>query len=78
MGVWAPDGGWEKCFCQDCGSALFSRDPADPQRIGVRLGTVDGDPGVRPAYHQFIAYAAPWDELADDGLPRFPERRPSA
>jgi hypothetical protein len=25
--------------------------------------------------HQFVAYAAPWEPLADDGLPRFPEQR---
>jgi hypothetical protein len=73
--VWRPEGGFEKCFCGDCGSALFSRDPRDPQRIGIRLGSVDGDPGVRPAYHQFVAYAAPWEPLPDDGLPRHPERR---
>ena len=73
--AWRPEGGWEKCFCGECGSALFSRDPSDPQRVGIRLGTLDGDPGVRPSYHQFVTYAAPWEPLPDDGLPRFPERR---
>ena len=73
--VWRPVGGFEKCFCGDCGSALFSRDPDDPERVGIRLGTVDGDPGVRPAYHQYLAYAAPWEPLPDDGLPRHPESR---
>jgi hypothetical protein len=73
--AWRPEGGWEKCFCGDCGSALFSRDPSDPQRMGVRLGTVDGDPGVRPAYHQYVAYAAEWESIPDDGLPRFAEGR---
>ena len=43
---------------------------------GVRLGAVDGEPGVRPASHQFVAYAACWEELPDDGLPRYPEARP--
>ena len=42
--------------------------------IGVRLGAFDSDPGIRPSYHQFVGYAAPWEELADDGLPRYPER----
>jgi hypothetical protein len=31
---------------------------------------------VRPIYHQFVAYASPWEPLPDDGLPRFPEGRP--
>ena len=48
----------------------------DPEAIGVRLGAIDGDPGVRPSVHQFVAYAAPWEQIPDDGLPRYPERRP--
>jgi len=42
----------------------------------VRLGAFDEDPGVRPRVHQFVAYAAPWEAIRDDGLPRYPERRP--
>lgn len=76
MSVWKPQGGFEKWFCGDCGSALFSRDPQDPERISVRLGAIDGDPGVRPGVRQFVAYAAPWEPIPDDGLPRYPERRP--
>ncbi len=75
LGVWAPEGGFEKLFCADCGSALFSRPSADEDIAGIRLGAIDGDPGVRPAWRQFVAYAAPWEPLPDDGLPRYPERR---
>ncbi|MDQ3067089.1 MAG: GFA family protein [Actinomycetota bacterium] len=70
---WAPDGGFEKIFCGVCGSALFSRSPDDPPTIGVRLGALDGDPGIRPQWHQFVDYAASWEEIPDDGLPRYPE-----
>jgi hypothetical protein len=71
---WDPGGGgFEKCFCSNCGSALFSRDPASGETYGVRLGTVDGDPGIRPEQHQFTDYAAVWEPIPDDGLPRFPE-----
>jgi hypothetical protein len=71
---WDPGGGgFEKCFCSNCGSGLFSRHPETKGEIGVRLGTVDGDPGIRPAKHQFTAYAAVWEPIPDDGLPRFPE-----
>jgi hypothetical protein len=73
---WAPGDGWPKCFCGACGSALWSRDPVSGA-LGVRLGAFDEDPGVRPEYRQFVAYAAPWEPLPDDGLPRFPERRPA-
>lgn len=72
---WEPEDGWAKCFCSLCGGALWSRDPHDPQVLSIRLGTLDGDPGIRPGYRQFVAYAAPWEQIPDDGLPRFPEGR---
>ena len=72
---WAPDGGFAKFFCGLCGSALFSRDAENPDTVGVRLGSLDGDPGIRPQWHQFVAYAAAWAPLPADGLPRHPEGR---
>jgi hypothetical protein len=77
IAVYRPDQGFEKAFCSACGSALFSRRPDDPEVISIRMGSFDGDPGVRPSYRQFVAYAAPWEPIPDDGLPRHPERRPS-
>jgi hypothetical protein len=73
--AWAPPDGAEKWFCGDCGSALFSRSPGDHDKVGVRLGAFDEDPGIRPQVRQYVAYAAPWEPLPDDGLPRFPESR---
>ena len=75
--AWKPDGGWEKWFCGDCGSAMFSRDPDDHLQISVRLGALDGDPGVRPSARQFVAYAASWEPIPEDGLPRYSEGRRS-
>jgi hypothetical protein len=75
--VWAPEGGFEKAFCGECGSALFARDPADREVVAPRLGSFDGDPGIRPDARQFTAYAAPWEPIPDDGLRRHPERRPA-
>jgi hypothetical protein len=71
-----PEDGFSKVFCSGCGSALWSQDPQNPDVIGVRLGAFDDDPGVRPAHRQFVAYAAAWEDIPDDGLPRFPEGRP--
>ena len=74
MKAWRhPDGGWEKCFCRECGSHLFGRNPDDPAQMGVRMSAFDGDPGVRPSRRQFVAYAAAWEPIPDDGLPRGPE-----
>jgi hypothetical protein len=71
-----PPDGFAKQFCSACGSALWSRSPDDPRVVSVRLGAFDGDPGIRPGYRQFTAYAAVWEPIPDDGLPRYPERRP--
>jgi hypothetical protein len=73
--AYEPDGGFSKVFCSACGSALWSQNPEDPSVISVRFGAFDGDPGIRPTYRQFVAYAAPWEPIPDDGLERFPERR---
>jgi hypothetical protein len=73
--VYAPPDGFEKAFCAACGSALFSRNPADHDAIGVRLGSFDEDPGVRPSWHQYVDNAAPWEPLPDDGLERYPGPR---
>ncbi len=73
---WQPDDGFAKCFCSSCGGALWSRNP-DGAVKSIRLGTFDGDPGIRPQWHQFTAYAADWERVPDDGLPRYPEGRPA-
>jgi hypothetical protein len=74
--AWAPEGGLEKVFCGACGSALFGRTPDTQELVIVRMGAFDDDPGVRPSAHQFVAYAAPWEPIPDDGLPSYPERLP--
>jgi hypothetical protein len=69
--AWDPgDGGFPKSFCSACGSALYSRHPTDPDIMAVRLGSVDGDPGVRPSKRQRVETAAVWEAIPDDGLPR--------
>jgi hypothetical protein len=76
--AWEPGDGFAKLFCSACGSALWSRHPDDPEIIAIRLGAFDGDPGIRPSYRQFVASAAAWEQIPDDGLPRYPESRPPA
>ena len=40
------------------------------------MSAFDSDPGVRPSYRQFVAYAASWEPIPDDGLPRYDEVAP--
>lgn len=74
--AYEPPEGFAKDFCGVCGSALWARNPADPGQVAVRLGTFDQDPGIRPSARQFVSYAASWEPIPEDGLPRYPERRP--
>ena len=76
LGVWAPDdGGARKVFCKTCGSSLFGGTWPDGPEVSIRLGTVDGDPGIRPQCHTFVGSRAPWDEITDS-LPRHEEGLP--
>src|SRR5215210_3389406 len=70
--VYRPDGGMAKAFCSECGSSLFGGEWPDGPEVSIRLGSLDGDPAIRPQWHQFVESRAPWDELPDDGLPRYP------
>jgi hypothetical protein len=72
-----PDGGFEKAFCRECGAHLFSRNPEDHSQVAIRMSAFDGDPGVRPSRRSFVAYAAAWEPIPDDGLERYEEAKPS-
>ncbi len=65
--------GW--CFCSECGSSLAA---ADKGKIAsVTLGTIEGDPGIKPESHIFIGSKAPWHEI-NDNLPQFEELPPDS
>ena len=67
-----PEGGMAKAFCSVCGSSLFGGTWPEGPEVSVRFGALDGDPGIRPQYRSHTVSKAVWDELPDDGLPRFP------
>lgn len=63
--------GW--AFCTHCGATLAGTD--DGRVTSIALGTVEGDPGVRPGCHIFVGSKAPWYDITD-ALPRFDRRAP--
>ncbi len=73
MGVYetSPGIGW--AFCRNCGSSLGM--PKGDKLGEVTLGTLDADPGVRPAEHIFVGSKAPWYEITDD-LPQYEAQPP--
>jgi hypothetical protein len=74
--AYEPPDGFPKAFCSACGSALWSINPDTGHIASIRMSLFDDDPGVRPSYRQFTAYAAEWESIPDDDLPRYPERPP--
>jgi hypothetical protein len=69
--AWKPEGGFAKVFCGECGSALFGCPPDSDEFALVRMGVIDGDPGTRMQGRQYVANAAVWEPIPDDGLPCF-------
>ena len=77
--------GYRRGFCRVCGSPILNR--AEPHfrlvashpdtlaEFGIALGTLDDDPGVRPACHVFVGSKASWFEITDD-LPQYAELPP--
>jgi len=64
----SPGGGW--CFCDVCGSSLAGIEGG--RVTWIALGTVDGDPAVRPATHEFVGSKARWHDITDE-LPQYDE-----
>jgi hypothetical protein len=73
---WRPPDGFVKAFCSQCGGHLWSFNPRDPDQRAVRLGAFDGDPGVRPSFRTHVASAVVWEQIPDDGLPRYEGSKP--
>ena len=58
-----------RTFCRLCGSTLQFVSNQHPEAFGLALGTVEGDPGCRPARHICLRSKALWYEIGD-ALPR--------
>ena len=63
--------GW--CFCSECGSSLAGSEKG--RVTSITLGTVKGDPGIKPESHIFVGSKARWHDI-DDELPQFDEWPP--
>ena len=70
---YAPSPEGRRCFCSNCGALVAARYAG--KIFQITLGTVDGDPGVRPAMHIFVGSKASWYEITDD-IPTFAEWAP--
>ena len=62
-------------FCRRCGGGL-PRVSAGRAAVVVPAGTLDVDPGIRPAAHIYTAFKAPWFEITGD-IPQYAELPPA-
>ena len=76
LASWVPPDGFAKIFCSACGSALFGQAPSSGEISLVRMGVIDGDPGIRMEGRQYVSYSAVWEPIPNDGLPCFDEAFP--
>ena len=67
-------------FCKVCGSPVYNHNgpnshygkimPDSVDTVGIALGSLHSDPGVRPETSFFVTDKAPWYEITD-GLPQY-------
>jgi hypothetical protein len=59
-------------FCKKCGSPINSKFDQHPEVLGLPLGSLNNDPGIKPELHVFVGSKAPWYEITD-ALPQHDE-----
>ena len=62
--------GKNRWFCSQCGSHIYAQSQANPDNVVLRIGTIDGDPGIRSRQHIWMSHKPAWYEVNDD-LPHF-------
>ena len=66
---YASSPGFTRAFCGRCGSVVPEPGAAGDW-VGIPIGSLDDDPGVRPIGHIFVGSKAPWYAIPD-ALPQF-------
>ena len=72
--TYQPDEGSAKTFCSKCGSNLFGGGWSESEHSSVRISAIDTHYDRKPEAHTYVRSVAPWEILADDGLPRYDVR----
>lgn len=69
--------GVHRVFCGECGSPIISRRDAMPDRVRVRLGTLDTPIARGPQAHIYVDSKAEWFQI-HDSLPQYADAPPRA
>ncbi|WP_456377558.1 GFA family protein [Thiolapillus sp.] len=68
--------GQHKLFCRHCGSPVISINTATPDKVRIRLDTIETPISERPEAHIFASSRANWDKIHDD-LPQYDGYEPN-
>jgi hypothetical protein len=72
--TYQPQEGTAKSFCRTCGSNLFGGGWPESEHTSVRLSAIDSGLEQKPEAHIYVRSVAEWEQLPEDGLPRFEVR----
>jgi hypothetical protein len=64
--------GKKRYFCSKCGTPIYALAQARPDKIGLRMGAVDGDPGVQSQTRIWMSHHPDWYEIETE-LPSYAE-----
>ena len=56
---------YARCFCRVCGTAL-GEIVSEEDSFPIAANVLDGDPGVRNRFHEFVAEKPAWYDICDD------------
>jgi len=62
-------------FCPECGSPLFTREPAYPHLVWVKAGSLDNPELIKPTHQIWTERSVPWAHI-NPSLPSFPKNGP--
>jgi hypothetical protein len=63
--------GKERCFCERCGSPIYSRRVNLPDVVRIRAGLLDARLPLRLRAHYHVASKPDWWSIAGDDVPKF-------
>ena len=58
--------GQTKFFCRHCGSPIISKKESVPEKVRVRLGTIESEISERPQAHIYVGSKASWETICGD------------
>jgi hypothetical protein len=67
--------GHHKLFCRHCGSPILSTNESQPDKVRIRLGSIESAIEEHPVAHIFASSRANWDEICDE-LPQYDSYEP--